>query len=395
MKKIVYFTVLAIVLVLNIIYAMMILNGKHGWDAEIYCNAVKMEQNGLNPYLGNQGSEQLTWNYLPVYLMFFKTVCISPLNFTATYPIIYFVALVGCVLLWLPGRDWLLAFTLGSCSFMSFVWNLQTGNIGVLELLLLSIAFLGLSRKKWGLASFLIGLMASFKLLTILYLPLIFLAPIGKKSSLKAFALGLIGFILPVALSFAFYPNLAPWFPRQLLGLIPGQHSPILESGNSGNPALVYLIAQLFSVGEYFTYVLLVTVILALFFTLAGIILWRRIIVHMEPSQRFYFAYGLAFLAVTLLFPRMKPYSFILVTPSLFWLARMEGYKERTVILVFSALLPIVILLASPWLPNLRLVTLLMEYNLAISLLLTTLVVIVIRWKPPTLPRTDAARYTL
>ena len=88
MKKIVYFTVLAIVLVLNIIYAMMILTGKHGWDAEIYCNAVKMDQNGSNPYLGNQGSEQLTWNYLLVYLIFFKVVCVSPLNFTETYPIL-------------------------------------------------------------------------------------------------------------------------------------------------------------------------------------------------------------------------------------------------------------------------------------------------------------------
>jgi len=299
---------------------------------------------------------------------------------------------VGCVLLWLPGRDGLLAFTLASCSFMSFAWNLQTGNIGVLELLLLSIAFLGLSRKKWGLISFLIGLMASFKLLTILYLPLIFLAPADKKSSLKAFVLGLIGFILPVALSFAFYPNLAPWFPRQLLGLIPGQHSPILESGNSGNPALAYMIAQLFSLGDRLAYVLLVVVVLAILFALAGIVLWRKVIVHMEPSQRFYFAYGLAFLAVTLLFPRMKPYSFILVTPALFWLARMEGYKERTVILVFSALLPIVILLTSPWFPDLPVVTLLLEYNLAISLLLTTLVVIAIRWKSLNLLGTDAAR---
>ncbi len=86
MKKIAYFTILAIALVSNILYVMMILTSKHGWDAEIYCNAVKMEQNGLNPYLGNQGSEQLTWNYLPIYLKLFEAVCASPLNFTVTYP---------------------------------------------------------------------------------------------------------------------------------------------------------------------------------------------------------------------------------------------------------------------------------------------------------------------
>jgi hypothetical protein len=381
MKKIFFYTLLVIILALNFLYAIFILKGKHGWDAEIYCSAVQMEQRGSNPYIGNQAGEQLTWNYLPIYLGLFSALCLPSLHFTTFYPIFYTMGLLVCILLWLPGRDWSLAFTLASCSFLGFLWNLKTGNIGVIELFFLSLAFFFLARKKWKLGAGMLGLMAGFKLLPIVYLPLIFFAPAPKRARRIAFGIGLVGFLLPLALSYLLFPTLAPWFLRQLLGLIPGQHSPILESGDSNNPALPYLVAGLFSSNDHFVFILLVTTLLAAVFVAIGIVLWRKVIVHLDPSRRFEFIFSLSFLAVTLLLPRMKPYTFILAAPALFWLSRMEDEVQRSLILALSALLPLVVLMASPWLPDLLVLDLIVSYSQILCLLATVLALIVFRWK--------------
>jgi hypothetical protein len=69
-------------------------------------------------------------------------------------------------------------------------------------------------------------------------------------------------------------------------------------------------------------------------------LVYFAILPRLAPDEKFELTFALAFLALHLLLPRLKPYSFVLLTPALFWAARRQNGFVQCAILAAGALYP-------------------------------------------------------
>ncbi len=339
LNRILIFYCLSII-ILNILVILLQFNGS-GWDFNIYLSALKVWVSGGNPYLvqsiQHYDQTELTFVYPPITLIFFKIL------FFSQNKIIYYIYWISALLLTFfivkktdNNFQPLLFMTLLITGFTATIWNFITGNIGLLELLIFALAIFYLVQKNsYYIPAILITLIGFVKIIPIFLTCLFLLTPQTNKEKLKVISTILILFCSLSVVSWLLFPNLTIYYYLSITGGL-SQYTPIAESGGISNPSSLFLfenISNLFIKNNlYFSLVLFVayaTFILSIFL---------RYIKKVYRDFLEIFCVGT--LAIFLIVPQMKPYTFTLAIIPVYFLIKNHDIRKRLVSLLIISFLP-------------------------------------------------------
>jgi len=323
--------------------AFLILHGKYGHDAHIYCQAASAAAYGNDPYATKAAGSLLPWVYQPIYLQLAGLLCAPPLNLEKNYPLLYTLLLVVSTMLWASRKEWGSAILISLVAFVGFSWILYTGNFAIIEFFLLSCGFALLKKRKWDASAALFGLAASLKLIPIVYLLLFLCIPSTKSARIRAILVGLLAFAAPLALSAIFYPHLMQPFVMQVFGAASDQHKVLQDTAGLYDPSFTYFIAQLLNL-DPLKFAPLFAVILAGVGASFLVIVYNKI-KPLETDVAFYQFFAFAFLVVALILPRAKPYSFVMLAPAVYWLIEIKHLSFKNAIWITALFLPALALL--------------------------------------------------
>ncbi len=304
-------------------------------DISVYCAASYAWETGGNPYLSSDTHVYHAFTYPPATLKVFSLLCAqSPWTFLLLY--------LSCLLAAFYIATRWLSLSLPAClvlllfGFDAARWNFLSGNIGLLHLFFFTLAFWSLAAKKMRWMALSLGMAGAIKLVPLAY-PLCWFGfcwlcePRAHKSHRETLALIALSLLPAMALqvvSLLTFPSLYQTYQLSLFGEIPGQHSPIheMKSGRTHPSLFLFLLeaSKLLGAPESSAVFLLISMTLLGAF---GIYRLRG----RESTVQF------AFLAivVTLLLPRLKPYSFTFaILPCIFLFAQTRGRSYLATLLL-------------------------------------------------------------
>jgi hypothetical protein len=242
-----------------------------------------------------------------------------------------------------------------------------------------------LEGRRWEAAGMTLGIVSSLKLWTIIYVVLLFFIPESNARRWRVAAVALLAFVVPFGLSALLYPHLMAPFFQQLFGLIPGQHNPWMETGELSNLPVAFLLSDAMSLmGINLPF----GISAAAIFLLTSGFMYRIIRTHdvvkrVRESYLDFFSVG--FLAITIVLPRLKPYSFLLAIPAIFYLVRSLAKRRQSLILAISIILPTVCFFMQYAISGANeLVGLLLNYSPTISLLAVFILLVYFMSHPDT-----------
>lgn len=314
---------------------------KAGWDFNVYCAAVKVFENNGNPYLVNEvqklSGNSLPFIYPPISIFLFKTFCYlnSIFNVRISYHILWCIFILGIFFIIKKGDKCfspLLLVTLLLSGFLATFWNFFTGNIGLFELLLLSVCFYFVIKGKYYLAMFPLTLIALLKIIPLALIGIFILSGITKSSRLKVLLFGVLLFIFFSSLSYFLFPDITHSYYLSLMGKLGKQISPIYEKGGISNPSTFYMVKSVSEMlfGNNFIvsltiYILLIAFIFAIFLD--------YVLKNDRDFLDILSAWVLFFLIVS---PRLKPYSFAFALIPVYFLIKdfTERYKFLAIFIV-------------------------------------------------------------
>lgn len=333
--------------------------GKRQWDFRSYYFAGKIALQGGNPYDGqalNQVSGSavvLPFVYPPVTLPFFELF--SRFDFGVAYQLWYVLKLLLTVLLLYMWRKYLFA----DVSADLFAWfmllafgatlyiDLVTGNITMIEQVLIWGGLIALIRGKLWIFSLLIVVAALFKITPLLFIVLLPL--LGVRHGWRYVALSLVAIGAVVGAGYLLRPEAWHAFFSAI--------SVADEPGQLGNPSTLALArdivesigqktgAQLPQILSYGVYAGVVVTVVTM--TLACARALRRRGAEGWTLMTIY----MSCLAYALVMPRFKTYSFILVLPpALYLLTRGANIKSLGLLFALLALATVTPFPISPYL---------------------------------------------
>lgn len=281
----------------------------YGWDHQIYCKAIEIGKQGINPYLVENLGSSLSYTYPALFLKIYEPLCGSD---SRAYIWVQFGLLMFIVAL--------LVFFLKTDLFFTAAWvflgfngayaNYTTGNIGVFEAWFFAIFLVLYSREKWWSTIFLVPSAFLKVVPSLMVLPAMLRKPFSWKWAVSAAATAGIAVVVLNVLSYLYSPELYKNFFIQILGLNSSQHSPIAEvDSNPSNLTIPLFLKNLSSIlwqdcwGAVF-------VVLALGLLAFSFWLWDKNIRHQKNQL---IAVCWSFLVLMLWLPRLKPYSMVIV----------------------------------------------------------------------------------
>jgi hypothetical protein len=340
LQSVAYYTVVAACIflfwfILNVDFDPLQTNGL---DANVFCMAGRSIRNHENPYIADNLNTNVSWNYLPIYAYGFRVLC-SQLGFMERYAYLYVILLLVGVDKWLGHKSWLYGLVLCLTGLYSFGWNLTTGNIGVVEFFVLSASFFLLWKEKNAPAFLLLGILSSVKILTLLYfVPFLYLVKEQQQRYLSLF-FGALGFISPFLISSITSFELMPWYVRQLFGMIPGQHSPLLENMGFKSPSMVNLLVDLLSLNLPSMLRLALGIVL---FGFAFVLISKLFGNDVSNGIPWQAVAGVHLWTTVLFFPYIKPYSYLPALLAVYLVTRHMARWVWTVMLLLISLFPMV-----------------------------------------------------
>lgn len=295
----------------------------HFWDFKVYYFASKVLMSGGNPYtsgaLSTAAGSEITLKYVYPPATAFLFAPFTALNFQNAAMLFYIIKLIffaGLFLIWFKYFDvdykdpvfFLYAyFAFGSCIYI----DLMTGNVSVFEQVLLWTGFAAFIKKKdWAFYG-LITLVSFFKIVPLLFL----LLPLIRKDR------GAIKKILICFAAFAAYACLQMLFMRGLFADFIANAVSVDERGAINPCSLAYFkdIAGSLSArtGGVITPVFFWMPLYAIFASGAVYLLLTKMKKEKIDGKELIFA---ATLLYTIIAPRMKDYSYILIIPSVYYM---------------------------------------------------------------------------
>lgn len=314
-----------------------------GGDADIFCLAGQAISIGNNPYLIENLGTTYSWNYLPIFANGFHYLC-SRFNFQTTFIFFYFPLLLLGLNFWVKGESWLYGIILCASGLYSFGWVIITGNVSVLEFFLFSLSAYLFLQKKYELAFFILGLNASIKIVPILYFPVFLLFVKQANLRRKALFWTAAGFLLPFFVSAVFEKNLMPWYLKQLLGLIPDQHSAFDEFNTNyfTKPLFLSLVFNALGVDK----IIKINFPIAMLGFVLGMgilyIVWLKLNLKtkIQSDENTEIFFGIMIIMATLLLPRLKPYSFLPALLLFYVASRNQNKWVQSIFLLLLSVFP-------------------------------------------------------
>ncbi|MFC1646349.1 glycosyltransferase family 87 protein [Candidatus Omnitrophota bacterium] len=345
MKNFFYFSLILI----NIILLVVCFN-KAGWDCKSNCAAVKVLENGNNPYLVDNMKAytkgmKTGFLYLPISFILFKILCFFNrfLDPTLNYYIFWSASLIGTFLVVKKAEikegDHFLLITLLITGLMASWWNFFTGNIDLIHLFIISIIYFWIIRKKYYLASFFIVLNSLTKLTPLVFGGLFIFAKISKLTKFKILSLIIGLFILANLFSYLLFPGITRSCYLSLIGNLGQQYSPIYEEGGWANPALPFLIKDIANNFSNNNYVLF----FGLYLIFISFILCFCINYIQRKKRDFVDIFSLGILAFMLILPRLKPYSFTWALLPIYFLIKDLNVKKKILFVLIVSVFPLII----------------------------------------------------
>lgn len=282
-----------------------------GGDYNIYCGAVKVFENGNNPYLVDNlrvyTRSDLSFTYLPLNIIIFKGLCHFNRYFDSW--IIYYICWAGLLFgsfLVIKKSDadcqHLLLFTLLITGFMGTYWNFFTGNTGLIHVFLISLMFYSIIKKRYYWASLFLVFASLLKIIPLILSALFIFAKISKWTKMKIWIFVALLFISTHLLSFILYPGITTSYYLSIIGWMGQQHSPIHERVGT----FFFLFKEISN--TLFGGIPVISLCLYLVFT--GLILAVVVKYSRVKNRSFLNVFSLGMLAFMLIFPRLRAYSF-------------------------------------------------------------------------------------
>jgi hypothetical protein len=343
MKREYLYQTFLVVVIIGLVFQMIFLfvTQGHGWDASVYCSTANAYKNSSNPYLVGNLGPSMHMLYQPIFLDVFSFLCGS-LGYITTYPFIFLGILLLCVWIISDKEEVLFNLTLGIGCFYAFGWSVQSGNFAILELFFFTVGLYFLKKEKWKWSGLFFGLAASMKMLPLIYILAFLIIHEKLAIRLKAILFGLIGFSIPLVFSFLFHPSLINDFINQLLGKIPGQVPPLLEAGGMSDPAFTRFFSDVFHISSSPLSIIIIAIVFSIFFGLPVLVFLLRVVSPLlSTEERTYWLFAAIFILITLLMPRLKPYTFLDLFPLFYLIARKESNFRHVIIIVLCVLLPV------------------------------------------------------
>jgi hypothetical protein len=299
-----------------------------GWDFHSYCRAQAALAAGRDPV----GVGLFPFVYPPLAARLLGPLCAAG---TAAYPWVYAGALLASYAI-TRRRDALERVFLATLlvgGFDGAYWSFATGNVGLIELLLLAAAFAAGARGRWWPFGLVIAWLGFLKLLPLLYLLPLLLRPgaASLRMRLRPVAMAGLGFVALHLVSWALYPA----YTHSYVSLLLHPPYPFVPDFGWANPAPVLLLLHAMGALGMPTPVALLA--LAAGVALTALAFRRFCLAHAgDPLPAV--AFGL--LCVLMWLPRLKPYTLAHAVVPVFWLARDRSVARRAALVLASVALP-------------------------------------------------------
>ncbi|MBD3298720.1 MAG: DUF2029 domain-containing protein, partial [candidate division Zixibacteria bacterium] len=306
------------------------------WDFRSYYYAAEIDADGGNPYnlhdLNRRAKEEtvLPFMYPPITLPFFRLF--AAMSFNAAYYVWFvFKLLLAAALIWIwrryffPAVDrdlfaWFMLLGFGAAVYIDLV----TGNITMLEQVLIWAGLVALLRERLAVFAIAIILASLFKFTPMLFLLLLPLLH-GRRGWM--WAVGSAGaFVAVLGVSYLF--DTESW--RAFLISVPMADEP----GRMGNPSILSLARDIVAITTMKTGLVLGNAVAYVLYAIVGVFVVGLSVQHVRGSRATQrpdwptIAIYLACLVFALIMPRFKTYSFILVVPpALYILTRSANFK--------------------------------------------------------------------
>jgi hypothetical protein len=309
----------------------------HLWDFKVYYAASKCYLNGTNPYSISKlysysnNIADLPFMYPPISIYFFLPFTLFDLHTASLIYLIIKIILICLsffISLKILKNNYLLNYFSFFCllSFNACLFkDLQTGNIASIELLVLTLSFIQLEKKKYLFFTLLISFIGFFKIIPFIFLILLLFTKHQKK--FYYFSIGCGIFIIYIFLNYSIENKL---FNEYLFHF---SKNAIIEGGMS-NPSSLELIKETFrtihiddqSIMLYLTYIF--------FISLISFITLKKIKIN-KSNELTYELIFIIFIAINLCLPRLKDYTFVtLIIPSFYLIANLKVNQKFIVIFV-------------------------------------------------------------
>jgi hypothetical protein len=310
-------------------------NAYSGMDYRVYKGAVQSLSDGKDPYLlqniKQYSGDRLLFVYPPHTLLFFW--CLQIFFIYQSIWIYYafliaFMVASGYLIVTLDKKPQYLFFiTLLLTGFMSTFWNFYDGNKDILFLFLFAGIFYLMIKEKFWQSSIVMGLMGSFSLFTIPFIALYLVVKRSMKDRLTYILLA-IGVIVAIFL-------ITWWVSPSLLGSysenVRGDRSPLYDKFGTLTPTPFLMFGVLLNQTNGFSIPLILVS-----FVYVSLIIGASWYYVRKNQEKPLIVYSFVMLAIFMVLPRIKPYSFIVLAIPLYFLFKDCRYKIK--ILVFTVI---------------------------------------------------------
>ncbi|MCJ7642955.1 MAG: glycosyltransferase 87 family protein [Candidatus Aminicenantes bacterium] len=325
-----------------------------GWDFNIYHAAVKTYASGENPYSvinlqKHLGKRRYHYPFLypPITLGFFNILhtMVSYCNQIASPKAYYYF--LWCVLLaavfliirkanatFNPLFLIILLFT----GFISAYWNFLTGNIGIVELFFFSLVFYYITKKNNYLSAFFLAIIGIIKIIPLIFGSLFAFSKQSKAQKARIFG-GLASlFMASNIISYAMDPKLFVQYYKFMIRRLSIFYNPLKEVGEYRSPAIFLYIKEI--TNHFFNGNL--TMFFAQYFLLLCIIFVLFTLYLRKRERSFLDIYSFGMLALIIILPRMKPYSFTLALLPIYFLVKDQNWERKLWTIIIVSGMPLI-----------------------------------------------------
>lgn len=317
----------------------------YGWDMLMYCGALHSADEGQSPYLvaniARYARTTLSYAYPMFTAQFARPACDDAYR---PHHLAFFVLLLAASMVLLHrlrgvGRglaDHVYGATLVLTGFVGTMWVLLSGNLAIVEFLFLAMGLLALSHNRDVAGGVCLGMLAALKLsFVFMLLAVVLFHPLSAhRARLRLLAAMAVGALLVHAFSVISHPGFYWDYWRQVLGVLDShQHTPLREmTGGRSDPSLLLVVRQALLLSGQRSGALAICVTL-LMVVPVGVLWWRALrVTPLSGLQRM--AAGV--LVLSLYSPRLKPYTFLLLTVPLWIVSAGMSHRVRAAVLTLA-----------------------------------------------------------
>jgi hypothetical protein len=313
-----------------------------GMDYRVYKGAVQSINHGEDPYfllnINQYSGEWLPFLYPPHTLLFFWCLQVFFIFESIWIYSVFLIVLLGTSIYLIVKLDknpqYLFLITLLATGFLGTFYNFYDGNKDILFLFMFSGIFYLMVREKFWQSSIVMGLMGSFSLITMPFIALYIVVkrPILDRAAYIFLSIGVVAAIFLITWW------LTPSLLLSYIGNLQGSSSPLLDKFGWATPTPFLMFAVILN--QPTSSITIPQVLVSIVY--AGLILAATWYVIQKNKENPLLIYSFVTLAIFMLLPRIKPYDFVILVPSMYFLFRHYEHKIKILVLTVISFVPLI-----------------------------------------------------